>query len=136
MPRRAGCSRSSSASSEPLPPPAADEGLVPAPPERPEPLGPRLLALLHRAVERRPLARVLGEPRPEVGVEDALERGVAARVEPLERSVPDAAEEVGEVIPAAAVKELGRRRVAEHTRRLLREDAVARERAEEAVERV
>jgi hypothetical protein len=49
---------------------------------------------------------VLGEPRPEVGAEDLREDGLSARVEPLDRPVPDAAEEDGEIVPAARKQEL------------------------------
>jgi hypothetical protein len=78
---------------------------------------------------------MLGEPRPEVGAELALERGLAARVEGGCGTVEDAAEEVRERAPAAA-EELRRGRVREDTWLGLCEHPVARERAEDAMEGV
>src|SRR5437868_6817719 len=79
---------------------------------------------------------MLGEPCPEVAAEHVGEDGLSARVEPLDRAVPDASEEDGEIVPAARQQELGRRGVAEDAPFLLGEDALARERTEEPMKGV
>src|SRR5439155_3747691 len=118
-----------------VPAPDVDDGLVAAPLELGEPPDPLLLALLHRRVERGALVGVLGEPRPEIDAEHAREDRLPVRLEPRRRAVKDTAEEVRKRAPARAEK-LGGGRVAEDARLFLCEDAVARERAEEAVQRV
>ena len=107
-----------------------DDGFAAAPLDRLQPLDPRVRSLRHRPVEPRPLLRMLGEPRPEVGAEDLGEDRLSACVEPLDRAVPHASEEHGEIVPAARQQELGRRGVAENASFLLGEDALARERTE------
>src|SRR6185437_12700763 len=116
--------------------PAADvdDRLAVAPLDGLEALDPCIRSLRHRPVEPRAVLRVLGEPRPEVGAEDVGEDGVSARVESLDSAVPDAAEEDGEIVPAAREQKRRCRCVAEDASFLLRKDAVAGERAEEAVE--
>ncbi len=61
------------------------------------------VAAAHRAVEGRPLGGIRREPAPEVVAEDPQEHGGARpRVELPDGPVPDAADEVGDAVPAAA----------------------------------
>src|SRR5262249_8211770 len=112
-----------------------DDRLVAVPLDGGEPCCAALLPLLHRVVEDRALARMLGEPRPEVGAELAPESVLAARVEGACGAEENASEELREGAVGAAA-ELRRGRVREDTRLRLGEHPVARERAEDAMERV
>jgi hypothetical protein len=82
---------------------------------------------------------VRGEPRPEVGAELAREGRRASAcggVEVGDGLEEHIAEQMGERGPPAVDEELGGSGVAEDARLLLGEDAITRERAQEAVEDV
>ena len=113
-----------------------DHGLAIAPVDPVEPLHSLLLALLHRDVEERALVAVRGEPGPEVGPVELWPHRLARGVQRAGGLVPDTAEEVRERGPAAPEELCGDLGVPKDTRFLLGEDAVARERAQQPVERV
>ena len=117
-----------------------DDGLVAAPVERGEPLAGRSFPPRHRAVEDRPLVGVRREPRPEVGAERRGGRSTVAgrRIErrrPRVRNTPPN-RCANSCQPSVAAQQLRRLGVAEDARLVLREDAVARERAQDPVQRV
>jgi hypothetical protein len=114
-----------------------DDRLVAAPLESGQSLEAPLLALLHRAVEPSSLVGMLSEPGPELAAEQAWKCWFAGGIESLRSPIPDAAEEAREVVPTAtAAQVLGGRCVAEDAGSVLCKDAVARERAQQPVERV
>ena len=137
MPRRPGTPTEELDEKRPVATANVDDGLVSAPVGGGQALDPSLPTLLHGTVERGALLRMLREPIPEIGPEEPWERRLARGVELAGGAVPDAAEEMGEVVPAAAAsKNLRRFRVLEHTRLGLGEDPVACQRAQQPLEGV
>src|SRR5262249_16246569 len=108
-----------------------------APPtDRLEPVEPYTRPLLHRAVERRALRRVQGEPRPEADAVHTRERRSPGPIERADRGQPRLTEQVREIAPAVPAEKLGGCGVREDSRPHFGEDAVARERAEDAPQRL
>jgi hypothetical protein len=77
-----------------------------------------------------------GEPLPKPGSVKPRERRRAACVQAREGTQPDAPEEMREVVPAVRAQQVGHGGVLEDARRRLGEDPVARERAQDAIQRV
>src|SRR4029079_18417357 len=98
-------------------------------------LEPALLALLHRPVEGTALLGMSLQPGPEIAAEAGLEPRFAGRVQVRQGLVEDTAEEVREIGPPAAKPGRGPG-VPEAAGLLLGEEAFARERAQEPVQRV
>jgi hypothetical protein len=115
-----------------------DDDLVTAPFKPCQPLDASLPPLDHCPVEGRPLVRIGRKPAPEVGPEHPCEDRLGRTgVKVADRAIPDAAEQVREVVPAVAPpKHVGGLRVAKDARLVFCEDTVARQRAQEPVQHV
>ena len=105
-----------------------DDNLVGVPVERGKPIRVFGFPARHRRIESAPFGGMLCEPAPEVSLEPARQSGDCV--------VEHRSEEVRKLRPTVAAQEVRRLGVAEDARRGFREDTVARERAQDPVERL